>query len=180
LAVDEVSGGSAPVTTPERTWFDVARSASLADGLAVGDAGLRRGVLDAAKIRNLLTRAQGMRGCRRAAIAAEHICALRETALESGSWAYFIAHGVAIPTMQVEFRHDDGRLIGRVDFYWERIGLVGECDGRVKYTTLESIYREKRREDALRALGLGMVRWGWADLRDPALAGRLRRLVGSR
>jgi very-short-patch-repair endonuclease len=81
--------------------------------------------------------------------------------------------------MQVEFRRDDGRLIGRVDFFWERDGLVGECDGRMKYADADSIYREKRREDELRSLGLGMVRWGWPDLKSSALASRLRRIVGT-
>ncbi|MEA5154178.1 MAG: hypothetical protein VB059_05235, partial [Raineyella sp.] len=37
------------------------------------------------------------------------------------------------------------------------------------------IYAEKRREEALRALGWEVVRWGWEDLNDPAaLAARIR------
>lgn len=67
------------------------------------------------------------------------------------------------------------------DFYWPELGLVGEFDGHGKYlreemargrTAAEVVMAEKAREDRLRALGLRVVRWGWADLLDPA---RLRR-----
>lgn len=43
-------------------------------------------------------------------------------------------------------------------------------------TAGDVVYAEKLREDALRDLGWQVVRWGWADLRDPAeLRRRLER-----
>ena len=40
----------------------------------------------------------------------------------------------------------------------------------------DAVYQEKCREDALRDHGWQVVRWTWADLRDPAaLRGRLER-----
>ena len=79
--------------------------------------------------------------------------------------------------MQHEIRTPDGRFIGRVDFWWRHAGVIGECDGRLKYTDRADLYAEKRREDALRELGLTVVRWGWQDLRGEALARRLRRVL---
>jgi hypothetical protein len=80
------------------------------------------------------------------------------------------------------------------DFWWPETGLVGEFDGRGKYlrdeftrgrTTAEVVLDEKRRENRLRALGLTVVRWEWADALMPRrlemiLTGvGLRRVVAS-
>ena len=176
----DVTGGAVPLTTPARTWLDVSRTLTLADGLAAGDGGLRRGVLQLPAVSRTLLGIEGTRGCRKAALAAEHLSGVRETALESGSWAYFVEHRLPLPRMQVEFRGDDGRHVGRVDFYWDEARLVGECDGRMKYTGPDANYQEKRREDGLRELGLGVTRWGWTDLRDGRLAERLRRRLAER
>jgi very-short-patch-repair endonuclease len=165
------------MTTVARTWFDVARTHPLRDGLSVGDGGLRSGRLSGNDVLGVLARAGSVRGCRRAALAAIHLDGLRETALESGSWAYFVEHRLPLPRMQVEIRDECGHLIGRVDFLWESARLVGECDGRLKYEERESIYQEKRREDEIRAYGYGVLRWGWEDLWDGRLASRIRRAL---
>lgn len=70
-----------------------------------------------------------------------------------------------------------------VDFEWD--GIVGEFDGRHKYlrsqelfgiSAEEALYREKRREDAIRSTGRRVVRWSWDDLYHPhALRDRLTR-----
>jgi hypothetical protein len=65
----------------------------------------------------------------------------------------------------------------RTDFYWEEFRTVGEFDGKAKYgrdlrpgqDPGEAVYREKRREDALRDLGLQVVRWTWDELSRSAL-----------
>ncbi|BCW52811.1 hypothetical protein StoSoilB19_01850 [Arthrobacter sp. StoSoilB19] len=71
---------------------------------------------------------------------------------------------------------------------------MGEFDGKGKYvqaalrdgmTADEAVYREKLREDRVRALGHGFVRWRWADLTDPSrlrcklLAAGLRPLLAA-
>jgi very-short-patch-repair endonuclease len=177
LVEGDVSGASVAVTSPERTWLDMARTAPLADSLALGDAGLRTGALDRQRLADRVEASRGSRGCRRAATALAHLDPARETPLESDSWAYFLQHRIPLPEMQVEFRSGSGRFIARVDFWWRRARLVGECDGRLKYRTPEDVYAEKRREDEIRAEGCGVLRWGAGDLRGPHLAVRLRRAL---
>jgi hypothetical protein len=175
LRPEDVAGQGIRVTVPARTWVDVARTGRLADALSVGDGGLRLGRFEGTDLSQALERFGSGRGCRRADLALRHVTGARETPLESGSWAYFVEYRLPLPRMQVEFRDPTGRLIGRVDFYWERAGVIGECDGRLKYGSPATLYAEKRREDALRAEGHRVVRWGWQDLRDARLAKRLRR-----
>ena len=177
LGPTEVEQHRVPVTSAVRTWLDIARLQPLSDGLAVGDALLRSRVGISAEVRASIDARGSIRGIRRARLAADHIDGARETPLESGSWAYFVEHRVALPAMQHEIRSRDGRFVGRVDFWWRHAGVVGECDGRLKYTDRADLYAEKRREDALRELGLTVVRWGWQDLRGEALAQRLRRVL---
>jgi hypothetical protein len=61
-----------------------------------------------------------------------------------------------------------GIFIGRVDFYWDGLGLVGEADGKLKYTE-DELWKEKIRQDALADHGLVTERWGWRTARRPAL-----------
>lgn len=159
------------VTSPLRTWVDVARSSTLADGLAVGDRGLRLGLFSADALRQEAGRVQG-RGCRRVRLAADLVHAVRETPLESWSAACFHEWGLPQPEVQVSIEDASGRFVGRVDFLWEEFGVIGEADGALKYDDREANYAEKRREDRLRELGFRVIRWGWGDLRRPD---RLRR-----
>ncbi len=175
LEPGDVVNSRVRVTTPARTWLDIARTRPLTDALTVGDAAVRARLVEPALLTERAGALKAIRGCRRAVVAASHVNGLRETPLESGSWAYFVRHGVPLPLMQVAFDDDVGRFIGRVDFYWEKGAVVGECDGRLKYASGEDLYAEKRREDALRALGLRVVRWGWQDLGNARLAAVLRR-----
>lgn len=93
-------------------------------------------------------------------------------------------HRLGLPpsTLQLEVRAEGEN--GRADFAWEDAGLLGEFDGRVKYGRLlrpgqdpgEVVWKEKRREDAFRDVGWGMVRWIWEDIQRPdRLGARVRR-----
>jgi very-short-patch-repair endonuclease len=64
--------------------------------------------------------------------------------------------------------------VARVDFLFDGC-VIGEADGRGKYTGPQDLWAEKRREDALRALGFEVVRWGWDDmwLHPYAVAGQI-------
>jgi hypothetical protein len=177
LSDDDVSLLRVPVTTPARTWVDLARRGSLADALMAGDAGLRYAAFSRDDLGRAMARSAGLPGMRRVARALPLIDGIRETPLESASFAYFVEHGIPLPACQVVIA-DGGRFLGRVDVLWDDpsrgVRLIGESDGAMKYGDRGEAYREKLREDQLRAAGYAVVRWGMADLRSADLAGRLR------
>lgn len=86
--------------------------------------------------------------------------------------------GFAPPELQAEFSDAEGTM--SVDFRWADAGVVVEFDGKQKYTRDEFtagdpgevVWREKKREDRLRRLGLTVVRVLWSDLRNPELLAR--------
>ena len=78
-----------------------------------------------------------------------------------------------LPFPQPQFQYDiydlHGRLAGRLDAYWDELGMFGEVDGRTKYAEPNALWKEKIREDELRDLGLVGTRWGKAEVDQPQL-----------
>jgi hypothetical protein len=171
IAVDGV-----PVTTVARTVVDLARTLDFEKAVAVGDTALHLRKTTEAELAEQLARAAGRPGCP----AARHIIAFldgrSESVGESRSRVHLRASGLPMPQVQAKIRTASGSPLGRVDFLWPDVGLVGEFDGMAKYrekelrgdrTIDEVVMAEKSREDALRAQGLLVVRWTWPDLDQP-------------
>jgi hypothetical protein len=152
-----------PVTCVARTWLDLTRTEGLETSLIVGDFAMNHQLMSVAQVNEVIGRWSGVRGAGVVRNSAGQLSELRESALESRSWARFLEWGIPLPQMQVDV-HDNSGFVGRVDFRWPHARVVGEADGRVKYQTRDDLYAEKRREDRLRALGLTVVRWSWHDL----------------
>ena len=103
---------------------------------------------------------------------------------ESWSRAILIKLGLAPLDLQVPLEDEDG-LIGYVDFGWGDV--VGELDGKGKYgigvstdptEAVRIVRREKRREDRIRALGIEVARWGYAEhFRPPVIGQRVRQAM---
>jgi hypothetical protein len=81
-----------------------------------------------------------------------------------------VGAGLPSPELQVEIR-TGGRLIAVVDAWFDDAAVAVEFDGRIKYTDPwrdrspgQVLWDEKRREDELRALDIGVVRIADADL----------------
>lgn len=184
LRDDEVTTVSGiKVTTVARTVMDVARSVELEWGVAACDAALRGG-LERDELLTLLDvhkRLHGLARARRVALFAD---ARAESPAESVSRVQFARHGIPAPVLQFDIYDDDGNWVARVDFCWEDLALVGECDGMGKYGPLlrpgqtpESAIRdEKRREEAIRDVGWGLTRWDWGlAWQGEQLCARIRR-----
>lgn len=117
---------------------------------------------------------------RRIRVAVDFADALSGSAGESYGRALMWIAGFEPPALQHEIRDHSGTA-GYTDYYWDSARLAGEFDGVVKYlkpeylkgrTPSQAVVDEKLREDRIRASGIGVVRWVWADL---MAAGQLER-----
>lgn len=163
------------VTTLARTVVDVAREGSFRGGLVVAEAALRAGM----SWEELVAVADRCRGWPGAATVKEVMAyadGRSESALESISTAAFVRLDVPLPEPQVEIWWA-GELVARVDFLWREANVIGEADGRDKYTKVQDFYLEKRREERLRDLGFEVIRWDWdtAYHASPVFGDTLRR-----
>ena len=170
------------VTTLARTASDMMRRTLFGPSLAIADAALRLGCERA----ELLAEVKGGRGCRHATEAAKRADALSESPYESLVRATILQRGLPLPLLQHEFS-DAWGFVGRVDFYWPRFRLVGEFDGRVKYTSLlapgetleDVLHRQQVRQERMEALNLRFVRWDADAVHTPgAIEASVRRYIG--
>ena len=164
-----------PLTSIARTVADVAREHGTDAAVIAVDAALRAGRVARGQLDEVLRRQLGWPGCRSAARAFLLADPASESPLESLSRLRLLESGIPQPVLQQEIGDELGRLLARVDFYWDEYGVVGEADGRDKYRDLDDVIAEKERQSLLMELGLTVVRWTWADLRRfDAVASRLR------
>ncbi len=175
-AGDVVTVGTTAVTAVARTVVDVARSCSFESAVTVADAALFRGHVTVDELAAAVGTAAGRRGVARARAVLAVADGRADGPGESRSRVRMRRAGLPAPELQHVVRDARGRHVGRVDFWWEHAGVVGEFDGMEKYGRSlrpgerlgDAVEREKRREDALRAQpGVRhVVRWTWHDL-DP-------------
>ncbi|WP_138842330.1 type IV toxin-antitoxin system AbiEi family antitoxin domain-containing protein [Rhodococcus pyridinivorans] len=151
------------VTSLARTVVDVARTLTRPRALVIGDAALRAEPTAHLDLPRILAACRGRTGIVAAESVARLIDGRSESVGESLSRLHMIEAGLPMPDLQHEIVVRDGRRY-RVDFLWRELGIVGEFDGAGKYTERHDLLAEKEREDALRDLGLEVIRWNWAEL----------------
>jgi len=184
--VIELPDAALPVTTVQRTAMDVARETDRFEvAVAVFDSALRAGV-PRADLDRELDRARSWPGARLASGALPLADGRAANPGESWSRVVLIQLGLEPLDLQVRLVDDHG-LVGYADFGWDRV--IGEFDGKGKYgvgadvdpaKAGKIVYAEKLREDRIRRLGLGVARWGWAELYRPSvIAHRVRQAHAS-
>jgi len=98
-------------------------------------------------------------GIRAASDAAALADSRSESVLESVSRLKLVQFDIECPEPQQLVRDQGGQPVGRVDFGWAELGVVGEADGLGKYAEHEVLTAEKIRQESLEQLGLVVVRW---------------------
>jgi hypothetical protein len=152
------------LTMPARTVVDIARERGVVAGVVTADGALHRGLLTARELKLAVRAAAGRAGVERARAAAALADGRAESALESRSRLAIADADLPPPDLQPDI-FVDGRFAGRVDFYWDEFGVIGEADGWEKYKPgWERIRDEKRRQEQLERGRLIVVRWGSDDL----------------
>lgn len=178
------------VTSLARTAVDIAMTSTFIRAVCMIDSALstpgsddfRFGMVatnHAALLESIEARS-GHRGCAKGTRAVEFGVGQSGSIGESISRVNFHLLGLPAPLLQVPF-YDEAGLIGYVDFYWPQLGLIGEFDGQIKYrgeTYLRGrlpedvVWAEKLREDRLRRVSRGLVRWTWQTALDREALGR--------
>ena len=173
------------VTSLARTVVDVARTSGFGPAVAVADAALRRAAhpepgaprvsIEQADLRRELAAVPVKHGSARARAVVEFSDGAAQLPGESLSRVSMLRAGIPAPELQCTLVGASGRE-WTVDFFWRRYNLIGEFDGRWKYTdprylagrTPEQVLLdEKAREGDLRDAGYRLTRWMWAVAVSP-------------
>lgn len=179
--VTEVDGVA--VTSLDRTVVDIARTASMRAAMVVVDFALRYATARPALL-DMVDQCSAWSDVGKARRAIDFGDARSESPLESVSRV--IMHEYGLPPPEPQYEIDIGGCTYRVDFYWKHRRLVGEADGRAKYSRDETrspaqvAWDEKVREDALRDADYGFVRWTYGQMlgRTDETIARIGRRLG--
>jgi predicted transcriptional regulator of viral defense system len=187
-AADVVPWLAFGATSVPRTVVDCAREWSLTDGVIAMDAALNKKKAARTDLAAAVLAATHRVGIATAARAYGLCDGRAESPLETRGRLAIRRSGLPVPELQVEIWDEEG-LIGRVDGWYDDAAVALEFDGKVKYTDplydespAEAAWREKRREDRIRALDIRTVRIVNDDLGDPwpRMAGRIGQLIETR
>jgi hypothetical protein len=173
--VDHCAVHGLPVHDVARTVIDVGREHGALDALVVADAALHLGRTTPAELHRRLRDCRGWPGVRAAREAIDLADGRAESPLETAS-RYRLRDRVPRPEPQASIFDPDGRFLGRADFLWEHVGVVGEADGMEKFDDqLVTPRDEYLRQSRFEHCGLLVVRWNADDLRDmDALVARIK------
>lgn len=169
---------SVEITSLARTLAELAAASSFAAGVVAVDWGIRvrRMPGDPSVTLTEIADAADQLGMRRGRAQLERVLQFADGRSESPgeSWSRVLIQrlGFVAPDLQVGVRGVNGEWF-RADFGWDDGRILGEFDGREKYTSAairgsrsasDVVVQEKRREDSVRAAGRGVCRWDWSDL----------------
>jgi hypothetical protein len=180
---DVLQVGDVLAVTPARAALESASLSGVERGLVTIDSGLRDGRFTAEELSAQYTLMQSWPASRSLSLVVP--LADGRSGSVGESRARYLFWTQALPMPQLQFAvYDGGELVGITDFAWPEHKLLGEFDGRVKYERYlrpgedpgDAVFREKRREDALRRVtGWRVVRLVWADLHHRARTAALIR-----
>ncbi|MFD6159794.1 hypothetical protein ACFWF7_35830 [Nocardia sp. NPDC060256] len=160
------------VLSSARTVADLARALPFEEAVVVGDAAMREYRLTTEDLLAALDHWPRRPGAAKARRAIAFMDARSESPGESRSRVRMHWAGLPKPELQHVVTDAATNFLARVDFALPELAIIGEFDGRAKYdrllrphtTPAQAVYEEKRREDAIRAQNLQVLRWTWPDL----------------
>lgn len=174
--IEPVPVGGFLVTPSAWTVLGVAEEWGVEAGVVTADSALRTR-LDPELLFKTFVPLRDRPGARAAGRVVSFADGRSESVGESRSRLALAAAGAPSPQLQAVILDAYGEA-GRVDFWYEEYRTAGEFDGLKKYKVSAGagpdeagriVTAEKLREDRLRAAGIEIVRWTWADLEHPRL-----------
>jgi len=164
LAVgDVIWRAGLPVTSPERTCFDLSGRLPLTEGVVAIDMALHQRLIELDLFRAYIDERSGVAGVVGARRVVELAEPKAESPMETRLRLLLMQHGLPRPEAQVELHDAGGRFVGRPDLFCREARLGIEYDGENHRDRLVS---DNRRQNALQALGISLLRYTGADLRE--------------
>ena len=156
-----------PLTSPARTLLDLAEQTTLRRAELAFDRGLIDRLVTRAQVSDVIDRANGRRG---AGVLRALVEPDRRTATVTRSEAeermLALVRAAQLPVPRV-----NARLHGyEVDFYWPEARLVLEVDGFRFHSGRRAFEHDRRKDAALTAAGLSVIRVTWHALTTEPLA----------
>lgn len=163
-----------PVTTVERTAFDLGRRGSLVAAVARLDALANATHVDADDVRRLAGRHPGARGLRQLHCALDLTDGKAQSPRESRLRLLLVEAGLPPPRTQIPVPGADGYPRYYLDMGWEDIMLAVEYDGEQHRVSREQFRKDVERAEFLHRRGWTLIRV-LADHRDSETVRRVRR-----
>ena len=159
------------ITTPERTFVDIAQEVPLTLVVAFGDHVLRHQLSTQGALAECLARSRGRRGVRRARQAMDLLDPRAESPPESALRVVLISAGLPSPTPQLVIRSEGGHFLARGDLVYEEERIIIEYDGG-HHLTPEQQAKDADRRHRLALEGWLVITITARDLTDPRRAVR--------
>jgi hypothetical protein len=144
------------VTSPERTFLDLAGLLTLVDLVVAGDSLVRKGHTTPQALRAVAAEFRG-RGARRARQAAALVRAQVDSPMETRVRLLIVLAGLPEPVVNLAICEADGRVVYRIDLAFADVKVAVEYDGRHHVERQEQWGRDLLRREELEADGWRFV-----------------------
>lgn len=162
------------LSTPARTVVDLGRTVPFAAAVVAGDWLVREFGVTAADLAAELELGGGRCGISAARRVVGFLDPHSSSVAASRSRVRLYEFGVPIPQSQGDVFTANGRLVGRVDFYFGDSGVVAILDGQGdRVAGRDAVRSANRRDKMLRDNGFHVLRWTGDDLSSDAVAVRI-------
>jgi hypothetical protein len=169
-AEDVVTHRGLPVTTPERTWLDLAVRLDVHDLIAAGDSALRAGA-DFTRLCARVAQQRRLRGTRRARQTVLHLDARSRSRPESRIRAAIVLAGLPKPQVNRAIYDEHGQWLAEPDLHYREAKLALEYNG-ADHAGVRRI-----RKDSVRLLDQQRSEWEVRTYTSPHAFGRLHEVV---
>jgi hypothetical protein len=159
IAADEITRvGGIPVTTRERTAFDLGRHLTRNEAVARLDALMWNSTFAIDDVMLLSTRYRGARGLRRLREALPLVDGGASSPRETRLRLLFIDAGLPRPTTQIPVVEEHGRLVRMLDMGWEDFMVGAEYDGDQHRTNRRRHVKDLKVMPKLKRMGWDVIR----------------------
>jgi hypothetical protein len=176
-------------TTLPRALLETALVSTVETGVVLFDSALRAGLVTMAELETSFSSMRRWPGSQHTDLVTRLADGRSGSVGESRARHLMWSQGIPMPELQYPVVNGAGAVVAVTDFAWPKYGLLGEFDGRYKYSRFlrpgerpeDVVFREKQREDLIRELtGWRVFRMVWADLHEPRATGaRLRAMLSA-